>query len=202
MEHNNENNEFHSELDQNDFTLNLSEEDVQKAENLKEELKVIDQEQRKTEKIEQLEIEIQEKNTKLHELEESFLREHAEVENFKRRMREEQQQLLKYANQGLMTELLPVLDGFTHALASAEKTEATAAFLQGFEMIQKQFTSALENAGLKEVAVDGKFDPNVHQAIMTDTVDGYEDDEIIETMMKGYTLHDRTLRAAMVKVNK
>lgn len=196
------NNEFHSELNRDDFTLNLSEEDIQKAESLKEELKTVEQEERLEKQVEQLELEVQEKTAKLKELEESFLREHAEVENFKRRMREEQQQLLKYANQGLMTELLPVLDGFTNALASAEKTEATAAFLQGFEMIQKQLASALENAGLKEVELAGQFDPNVHQAIMTDTVADMEDDEIIETMMKGYTLHDRTLRAAMVKVNK
>lgn len=196
------NNEFHSELNQDDFTLNLSEEDIQKAEELKEELKAVDQEQKANDKVTQLEEEINEKNTKIRELEEAFLREHAEVENFKRRMREEQQQLLKYANQGLMTELLPVLDGFTHALASAEKTEATEAFFQGFEMIQKQLVTALTNAGLQEVELTGAFNPNVHQAIMTDCVDGYEDDEIIDTMMKGYTLHDRTLRAAMVKVNK
>ncbi|MGL4662313.1 MAG: nucleotide exchange factor GrpE [Culicoidibacterales bacterium] len=196
------NNEFHSELNQDDFTLNLSEEDIQKAEELKEELKAVDQEQKANDKVTQLEEEINEKNTKIRELEEAFLREHAEVENFKRRMREEQQQLLKYANQGLMTELLPVLDGFTHALASAEKTEATEAFFQGFEMIQKQLVTALTNAGLQEVELTGAFNPNGHQAIMTDCVDGYEDDEIIDTMMKGYTLHDRTLRAAMVKVNK
>lgn len=196
------NSEFQSELNRDDFTLDLSEEDIQKAESLKEELKVVEQEAKANEKVEQLEAELQEKNTKIRELEESFLREHAEVENFKRRAREEQQQMLKYANQGLMTELLPVLDGFTHALASAEKTEATEAFFQGFEMIQKQLETALSNAGLTEVALTGPFNPNVHQAIMTDNVDGYEDDEIIDTMMKGYTLHDRTLRAAMVKVNK
>lgn len=196
------NNEFHSELNQDDFTLNLSEEDIQKAEALKEEIKTVENEQKASEKIELLESDIEEKNRKIRDLEESFLREHAEVENFKRRMREEQQQLLKYANQGLMTELLPVLDGFTNALASAEKTEATAAFFQGFEMIQKQLLTALTNAGLQEVATEGPFDPNVHQAIMTDTIDGMEDDQIIETMMRGYVLHDRTLRAAMVKVNK
>lgn len=197
-----ENNEFHSELNQDDFTLNLSDEDIEKAEQLKAELKEADEAQRNNEHAELLEQEIIEKNSRIRELEEAFLREQAEVENFKRRMREEQQQLLKYANQGLMTDLLPVLDGFTHALASANKTPETEAFFQGFEMIQKQLETALENAGLSQVPVDGPFNPNVHQAIMTDTVEGIEDDEILETMMKGYTLHDRTLRAAMVKVNK
>lgn len=196
------NKEFHSELDQNDFKLDLSAEDIEKAEQLKEALKETEQLQRDAEKVEQLEGTIEEKNARIKELEESYLREHAEVENFKRRMREEQQQLLKYANQSLMTELLPVLDGFTHALATAEKTAETEAFFQGFEMIEKQLVTALQNAGLKEVALDGEFNPNVHQAIMTDTVADMEDDHIIETMMKGYTLHDRTLRAAMVKVNK
>lgn len=197
-----ENNEFHSELNRDDFTLNLSEEDIEKAEKLKAELNEAEIAQRNIEQADLLEKEIVEKNNKIQELEEAFLREQAEVENFKRRMREEQQQLLKYANQGLMTELLPVLDGFTNALASANKTPDTEAFFQGFEMIQKQLETALENAGLNQVPVDGPFNPNVHQAIMTDNVDGYEDDEIIDTMMKGYTLHDRTLRAAMVKVNK
>lgn len=194
--------EFQSELNRDDFTLDLSEEDIQQAEARKEELSAVDEAEKVQKKIEQLEAEVIEKNTKMRELEEAFLREHAEVENFKRRMREEQQQLLKYANQGLMTELLPVLDGFTNAIATAEKTAETEAFFQGFEMIQKQLLAALTNVGLKEVELTGSFNPNVHQAIMTDNQDGYEDDEIIDTMMKGYTLHDRTLRAAMVKVNK
>lgn len=185
-----------------DFNLDLDEETLEKAEKMKNDLSELDGKEKLIRQIEKLEEDILQKTEELKISEDKFLLEKAEVENFKRRMREEQQTMLKYANQSLIESLLPVVDGFQNAFGTVEVSDANKAFFDGFQMIQTQLSASLESVGLKEVATTGMFNPQIHQAIMTDCVEGLEDDEIIETLMRGYTLHDRTLRAAMVKVNK
>lgn len=185
-----------------DFNLDLDEETLEKAEKMKNDLSELDEKEKLIRQIEKLEEDILQKTEELKISEDKFLLEKAEVENFKRRMREEQQTMLKYANQSLIESLLPVVDGFQNAFGTVEVSDANKAFFDGFQMIQTQLSASLESVGLKEVATTGMFNPQIHQAIMTDCVEGLEDDEIIETLMRGYTLHDRTLRAAMVKVNK
>ncbi|MGL5295943.1 MAG: nucleotide exchange factor GrpE [Culicoidibacterales bacterium] len=133
-----------------------------------------------------------------------YLREKAEVENFKRRTREEQERMLKFASQPILEDLLPVLDNFERALGTqANASEEVQTFLKGFEMIQQQLLQAASNAGLAVIEATGKeFDPNFHQAIMQVEEEGIDSNIVVEELQKGYSYKDRVLRATMVKVNK
>lgn len=132
-----------------------------------------------------------------------YLREKAEVENFKRRTREEQERMLKFASQGLLEDLLPVLDNFERALSTQTNlTEEVQTFVKGFEMIQQQLLQATANAGLAVIEAQGKeFDPNFHQAVLQVEDENFESNIVVEELQKGYTYKDRVLRATMVKVN-
>jgi molecular chaperone GrpE len=140
---------------------------------------------------------------KISELENTVLKEKAEVENFKRRMKQEYDTNLKFASQSLIEKMLPILDGFDRALDSVDRAdEKTAQFTKGFEMIQSLFTQILEQEGLSVIpAVGEQFDPYLHQAILSDNMEEIADNEIVEELQKGYRLKDRVVRATMVKVN-
>jgi len=138
------------------------------------------------------------------QLEDQLLRERAEVENFKRRTKQEYETNMKFANQSLIEQFLPILDGFDRALANDEANDDnTKQFLKGFEMIASLLKQTLENAGLTVISTVGEqFDPYLHQAVTQDTDEEKEDNEILEELQKGYKLKDRVIRASMVKVNK
>lgn len=140
---------------------------------------------------------------KIKELEDSLLRERADVENYKRRMKQEYETNLKFSNQSLIENMLPVLDSFDRALEVNENTsEEVKQFLKGVEMIQTLLTQNLENEGLTVIPGKGEvFDPYVHQAVVTEHVEGEPDEIVLEELQKGYKLKDRILRASMVKVN-
>jgi len=142
--------------------------------------------------------------TKIAALEEDVLRQRAETENFKRRTRQEYENSLKYANQNLIEQLLPVLDAFDRALRTqSANDDATKQFLKGFEMTDTLLKQTLENAGLTVIpSVGEKFDPYLHQAVSQDTDASKDEDEILEELQKGYKLKDRVIRASMVKTNK
>jgi len=141
---------------------------------------------------------------KVAKLEDDLLRERAELENFKRRTRQEYDNNLKYANQRLIEQLLPALDAFDRALSTQDtNTEATGQFLRGFEMIDSLLKQTLENAGLTVIpSVGEQFDPYLHQAVSQGTDESKKEDEILEELQKGYKLKDRVIRASMVKTNK
>ena len=119
-----------------------------------------------------------------------------------------------FANERIINDLLPVLDNFERALgienegegASAETTEMSdelAGYAKGMRLIFEQLWTALEKAGLKEIPALGEdFNPSLHNAVMTDSSQEYEDDKISKVMQKGYTLNDRVIRPSMVAVNK
>jgi len=141
---------------------------------------------------------------RIAELEDEVLRQRAETENFKRRTKQEYETNLKYANQHLIEQFLPVLDGFDRALATQDATdEATKQFLKGFEMIDGLLKQTLQNAGLTVIPTVGEqFDPYLHQAVAQDTDETKAEDEILEELQRGYKLKDRVIRASMVKTNK
>lgn len=149
------------------------------------------------------EAEIQLLQEKISELENSLLKEKAEVENFKRRVKQEYETNLKFAAQSMIEKLLPILDGFDRAIESTDRSdETTAKFVKGFEMIQQLLTQILESEGLEIIPTEGlEFDPYLHQAILQETDETKEDNVILEELQKGYKLKDRVVRASMVKVN-
>ena len=132
---------------------------------------------------------------------ERYMRLMAEFQNFKRRAAREKSDIHAYANERIVSDLLPVLDNFERALNT--ETDEFEAYAKGMELIFEQLKTALEKAGVKEIEALGcDFDPNVHNAVMTDNTDEYENDKISKVLQKGYKLNDKVVRPSMVAVNK
>lgn len=143
------------------------------------------------------------KDEKDAEAEESerYMRLMAEFQNFKRRAAREKSDIHAYANERIVSDLLPVLDNFERALNT--ETDEIEAYAKGMELIFEQLKSALDKAGVKEIEALGcDFDPNVHNAVMTDNTEEYENDKISKVLQKGYKLNDKVVRPSMVAVNK
>ncbi len=144
--------------------------------------------------------EVEEINKKLKETEEKALRTQAELINYRKRKDEEVQKSLKFANEDLIVELLPILDNFERAI---KVESADSKLLDGMKMVYKSLVSTLQKYGVKEIESLGKkFDANLHEAVITESKEGVEEDIILEVFQKGYTLKDKVIRPAMVKVNK
>ena len=132
---------------------------------------------------------------------ERYMRLMAEFQNFKRRVAREKSDIHAYANEKIVGELLPVLDNFERAL-STEGGDLEA-YAKGMQLIFEQLRKALENAGLEEIkAMDETFDPNVHNAVMTENLEDKEDGTVTKVLQKGYKLKDKVIRPSMVAVNK
>jgi molecular chaperone GrpE len=148
------------------------------------------------EKIRHLEDEVQEHKDR-------YLRTLAEMDNMRRRHERERQDLLKFASEKLLQDLLPVLDSFEKATAAggaAAAAESGNAIVEGIRMVHKQLTHVLETNGLKAVDAVGKtFDPNLHQAIQR--IEGDVSEETVkDEYQRGYTLNGRLIRPSMVSV--
>ena len=127
-----------------------------------------------------------------------YLRLMADFQNYKKRVEKEKKDLYSYANEKLVTELLAVLDNFERALAHEDSGDG---FKEGMEMIFKQLMDVLEKSGLAEIAALGEdFDPNFHNAVMTEETEEYESGKVSGVLQKGYTLNGKVIRPSMVKV--
>lgn len=136
-------------------------------------------------------------NERAEEFENKYLRAHAEMQNIQRRANEERQSLQRYRSQDLAKKILPSLDNLERALQVEGLTEDVK---KGIEMVRDSLIQALKEEGVEEVAVES-FDPNLHMAVQTVPAD--EDnpaDTIAQVLQKGYKLHERLLRPAMVVV--
>lgn len=143
-------------------------------------------------------------NKKANDAEELALRHQAELINYRKRKDEETEKMLKYANEDLILEILPVLDNFERAINMNENVGAeTKKFIDGMKMVQQGLISALNKYGVNEIECLGKkFDPTLEQAVMTAEEKDKESDIVLEVYQKGYMLKDKLIRPAMVKVNK
>ena len=127
----------------------------------------------------------------------------ADYDNFKRRAALDKEALQKYQSQSVFTNLIPVMDNFSRALTVEAKTDEARTMMEGMDMIYRSLVDALKSEGLVEIeAVDQEFDPNFHQAIMTDNDEDKPSGVVLEELQKGYILKDRVLRPSMVKVNE
>jgi molecular chaperone GrpE len=136
---------------------------------------------------------------------ERLLRTTADFENFKKRVAREKQDAIKFANEGILQKLIPVLDNFDMALsASQHNGSETAQSLQtGINMIYQQLKNSLVEAGLEEVDASGKtFDPNLHEAVSQKETTDVPEGQVVQQLRKGYKLRDRLLRPASVVVAK
>lgn len=147
--------------------------------------------------------EIEELKTKLQEEENRRLRVLADLDNARRRAALDKEALQKYRSQEVLTNLVPVLDNFERGLSVKAESDDAKSLLTGMEMVFRSLEEALKSSGLTEIEAAGiEFDPNFHQAVMTDSDDNYPSGSVLEVLQKGYTLKDRVLRPAMVKVNE
>ncbi|MTB63730.1 nucleotide exchange factor GrpE [Streptococcus sp. zg-86] len=137
-------------------------------------------------------------NERAEDFENKYLRAVAEMQNIQRRSSEERQTLQRYRSQDLAKAILPSLDNLERALAVEGLTDDVK---KGLEMVQESLVQALKDEGIEEVAADGAFDPNFHMAIQTMPADDeHPADTIAQVFQKGYKLHERVLRPAMVVV--
>ena len=147
---------------------------------------------------------IAELEAKAAEANDLYLRKAADFENFRKRMNKEKQEAIEYANQSLLLDLIETLDDFERALKSAESTASGEfkAFYDGFAMIEKRLSSQLESKwGLKRHVSAGKpFDPNCHEAIMMEKSAETDEPVVQDEFLKCFTLKDRVIRSAKVKV--
>ena len=146
---------------------------------------------------------IKDLNLKIKELEDKNIRVTAEMINTVRRKEEENSRLLKYASEDVFIDLLQVVDNFERALSINSESEDVKNYQKGFNMIYDGLKNLLIKYEVKEIDALGTiFDPNFHQAVMTDHIDGKKENEVIEVLQKGYTYKDKIIRPAMVKVNQ
>ena len=168
--------------------------EVETSEN-KKEAKESRKDKKLKEKIEVLEYE-------LAKAQNEYYKAYADMDNLRKLMEKDHQQMIKYRAQGFLEAMLPVLDNFYMAFKVEPEEPTLRAYCKGFEMIYNQLVNALENEGVKEFTpkVGDKFDSKSMAAI--DVVEGEVDDIVVNVMNKGYYYRDRLVRAANVVVTK
>ena len=135
------------------------------------------------------------------ELRDTLLRRQADFENFRKRIEKERHQERHRGVEHLIEILLPVLDAFDTALASASKDPAAADYAKGFELIRRQLWDTLSKQGLAKIDAVGKeFNPHFHHAIARVETTEHADGTVVGELQPGYTFHERVLRPAMVRV--
>lgn len=160
-----------------------------------ENVEVIEAEENANNELETLKLALQEEENRR-------LRLLADYDNFKRRVSLDKEALHKYKSQSVLTNLLPILDNFARALSVEDQSEEVRSIMEGMEMIYRSLADVLKSEGLVEIeTLDQEFDPNFHQAIMTDNNPDKPSGVVLEELQKGYILKDRVLRPSMVKVN-
>lgn len=135
-------------------------------------------------------------------LRERLLRLRADFENFKKRVAREEQEFARQAAGRLVVALLPVVDNLERAIAAGRSESSDESLRAGIEMIHGQLLEALRREGVRPVdALGCPFDPNEHEAVATDDSTGLPPQTIVEEVQKGYRLHERLLRPALVRVS-
>jgi molecular chaperone GrpE len=133
------------------------------------------------------------------ELLDTLQRLQAEFENYRKRAARDQQSLVARAHERLVKELVPVLDDLERALEAAEAHEE-AKLEEGVALVARSLADVLRKEGLEEVATEGKFDPHVHEALLSQPSQA-EEGSVIEVLQKGYRLGDRVIRPARVVIS-
>ncbi len=133
-------------------------------------------------------------------LNDQYKRLQAEYSNYIRRTQQEKETIGVFANEKIITELIPVIDNMERALdACPDKEEA---LYKGVDLVYKQLKDSLVKFGVEEIeAQDADFDPNVHMAVMQESIDGVEPNKVVMVLQKGYKLGTKVIRPTMVKVS-
>ena len=133
-------------------------------------------------------------------LSQKYMRLAADFQNFKRRTEKEKTDIYQYANEKIALDIIEVMDNFDRALAHIEDVQDKG-FAEGMEKIYKQLSGVLDKNNIIEIKAEGEeFDPNIHNAVMTEENPDFESGIVIQAMQKGYTLNGKVIRPSMVKV--
>ena len=139
----------------------------------------------------------------LAEQKDKYIRLYAEFDNYRKRTEKEKSQNFDFGAREVIEKLLPVVDNFERALGTVDPEDEDDAFTKGVRGIYKQLVKMFEDLDVKAIPAEGeKFDPNLHNAVMTDTESDAEEDTITQDLMKGYTYKGQVVRHSMVKVKK
>lgn len=161
-----------------------------------------------TKESERLKDELNKKAVEIKEANDKYIRLYAEFENYKKRVVKDQNESLKFANERLIKEMLPVIDNLERAVEHAKgnsqkEVEVIRGLIAGVELILKQFKDMLCNFGVRELkAVGEPFDPARHEAVSHIETDEHDNNIIINEFQKGYLLNNKILRPSMVSVAK
>lgn len=149
-------------------------------------------------------LKLKEEADKAKEYWDRLLRFQADFENTRKRLEREKQDFVKFANEGIILELLNILDDLERTVELAQtKHQDLSAFLKGVEMILAHLYEMLKEYGLKPIEAEGKlFDPHLHEALMQIEDKDKPEHTIVEELQKGYLLNDRVIRTTKVKVSK
>jgi molecular chaperone GrpE len=151
--------------------------------------------------VRRLQEELQAKTREAESLQDRNLRLMAEFDNARKRAAREREDYSRFANESLLRELLPVLDNFDRALQAAKSDPATAAVTEGVELIQRELLRVLEKVGVKPFSSIGEpFDPERHEAVARVPAGEHPEMTVVAETARGYLLHGRVLRPAMVTV--
>ena len=146
---------------------------------------------------------ITEREKEIGELKDRLLYQQAEFENFKKLKAKEKQELLRFGNETLVKEMLPVIDNLERAIEHASKTGESKAIVEGVELTLSGLLKVLEKFGVQRVEAQGKkFDPNLHEAVYEEERKDVAPGTVVGELQKGYIMDGRLLRPAMVSVAK
>ncbi len=190
-------------------TQPVVEEEVQKQESTeqseqKENKKEVSELEKKELEIEQLKEQLAAAQEEAASLKDQMLRNRADLENYRKRLIRDKEDSIKFANEGLIKDLLQPLDDLGRALQAGESTEDYQKVHDGIAMVSTQLVSTLEkNWGLEKIVSEGKeFNPEEHEAYMVVVDDSLEHEKVLEEFIVGYKLHGRVIRPSKVKVGK
>lgn len=151
------------------------------------------EEKRINDTIEELEKQVEEKEDK-------YIRLQAEYSNYMRRTQEEKQTIGIFANEKIITELIPVIDSMERAMDACADKEND--MYKGIELVHKQLIDCLEKFEVEQIsALNEDFDPNLHLAVMQESIEGVEPNKVVMVLQKGYKLNTKVIRPTMVKVS-
>lgn len=179
----------------------IKKEDVETA---SEEMKETENHEEEVSEVDTLRSKVKELEETIADLKDKALREAAETENYKKRLRQEKENAVKYANEALIKDLLDPLDNFSRAIEASETSKDFDTIKTGVVMVENQLHTLLKNNwGLEAYSPEGEdFNPAEMEACMMQEVDGLEKEKVLQVFLKGYKLHGKVIRAAKVVVGK
>lgn len=145
--------------------------------------------------------ELEAMKAEIEELKDKYLRTAADFDNFRKRQEKEREELICYANERLIGDLLPILDNLERALGASLDETSTESILAGVRMVSEQLHGVLRSCGLEPIpSVGGRFDPNLHEAVGVLPSGAHDEGTVLSELQRGYALKGKVLRPSMVHV--